>query len=107
MKGLIIYYIVSTLVYFMIGTGYVYWSVFNMVSVLGSMLVVMTALYSGVLINNKTKEWLNYAGIVTFARIIYTTACAFAPISWIYYNNKIFATIFTLWMIIRIIRSGI
>lgn len=100
----IFYYIISTLVYFLIGTGFYFWAVFNMASVLMSFTIISSLLMNKYTLKNREYAWLEFSLILSIGRSIYTTACGFAPFDWIYFNNKLFAVIFILWLIIKIIR---
>lgn len=102
MKGVVIYYIVYTIIYFAIATGNEYWAVFNMLSILLPLSYCMYLLCSEYVCRREEKLWLYFSIGVTIARCIYSTACPHAPIEWIYDMNKIFAGLITLCLIIKI-----
>lgn len=104
----ILYYIISTLIYFGIGGGSTYWSTFNMLSILVPFTYIMYNLCHRYRLKNREFAWLEFALILTIVRVIYTSVCAFAPYEWIYECNKIYFTIFTAWLIIKMVkRRGI
>lgn len=102
MYFVVLYYCISTLVYFAVGTGSLYWHLFNMLSILGTIVVFMLGAIFNKRYDAKTKGLAVYAVVLTIFRGIYSTACPHAPTDWIYFMNKIFALIFAVWLIIKI-----
>lgn len=102
MKAVVLYYCISTLVYFYFGTSSLYWHLFNMLSILGTMAYFMYAFINNFRADAGLKDWMVYAIVLTVCRAIYSTACPHAPIEWIYNMNKVFAGVFALWLTIKI-----
>lgn len=100
MNYLILYYILSTILYIAFGESHVYWFLFNMVSVL---FTVVGLLYNFGYKVNFYKPYFNIAIVMTICRIAYSFACVVAPITWVYEGNIIFSVIFSTWMLITTI----
>lgn len=100
MKTVTLLYILSTLSYFMVGDGSMYWGLINHLTLL-SMIVV--------LLNIKINKdiYTQFATHLTVGRVIYSSICAISEVTWIYAMNKVFATIFLIWLIITMIISKI
>ena len=96
MRLAIFIYIISTLIYFLIGDGSMYWALFNMLTMLGIILVLLN-------FNIQTNSLTKFATNLTIGRIIYSFSCVISPYEWIYVMNKVFATVFFAWLIIVII----
>lgn len=106
MRYAVLYYIASTLVYFWFGTGSAYWATFNMISLLAYILAVNSFYVRKRPIDKETREWMEFANIITIVRTMYTVACMFEPpVEWIYFCNRIFVIIFALWMLIKFVRT--
>lgn len=104
MTYVVIYYILSTLLYLGIGTDSSYWYLFNMVSILIPLLVFLY----GTKPNTLTfKMWVDFACYMTIGRIVCTAAASYAPYEWVTNINIVFTIIYSLWLIIHLtIRSG-
>lgn len=98
MKVVIYIYIASTLIYFLLGDGSMYWAGFNMINILAFIVAILN-------IRFKRNVWTEFATNLTIGRIIYTLSCVVAPYDWIYSMNKIYAVIFFTWAIITRIRE--
>ena len=80
----------------MIGDSSMYWGLINSLN---------TFAFIVVLLNNRLKKdiYVQFATYLTLGRIIYTSICAISGYEWIYAMNKVFATIFLIWLIVTIV----
>lgn len=93
MRQVVWIYIASTIAYFLLGNGSMYWAAFNMVTILGFIVVLLNVRF-------RRNIWTEFATNMTLGRIIYTIACTVSPNEWIYNINKIFAITFLIWAVI-------
>ena len=93
MRQVVWIYIASTIAYFLLGNGSMYWAAFNMVTILGFIVVLLNVRF-------RRNIWTEFSTNMTLGRIIYTIACTVSPNEWIYNINKIFAITFLIWAII-------
>lgn len=98
-------YVITTLIYFYFGSGSMYWAWFNMVSVLGTLLVFLGASLKRGAVSKNAKAWAEFAGAVTVVRMLYTSICVISSFTWIEEGNKIFTYIILLWITIKIARG--
>lgn len=98
MKQVIWIYIATTIAYFLLGNGSMYWAAFNMVTILGFIVVLLNVKF-------KRSIWTEFATNMTLGRIIYTISCTVSPYDWIYTINKVFAIGFLVWAIITRIKE--
>lgn len=106
MKALTIFYIVYTLIYFLVGGGSVYWGVYNMACILATITGFLYAfIQDKTRVDAHTKSWMKLAAVMTVCRAVYSTSCAIAPVEWIYDMNKAYGIIFTACLIVKIIKE--
>lgn len=84
-----------------------FWGWFNMVSLLLVLLIFMDRSLRRGAVSFQVRRWVELAGTVTIARIIYTSACVVAHPNWIYAGNKIFTYLIIAWIAIKITRGGL
>lgn len=97
-RNIIYIYIATTIAYFLLGNGSIYWSAFNMVTILAFIIALLN-------MDVKRSIWTEFATNMTLGRIVYSLACTVAPYEWIYTINKLFAITFLAWAIILRIRE--
>lgn len=78
-----------------------------MVSMLLVLLVFMDKSIKRGAVSFQAKRWVELAGTVTIARIIYTSACVVSHHAWIYAGNKVFTYLILTWIAIKIMRGGL
>lgn len=100
MNYLILYYLLSTILYVGVGQSHVYWFLFNMVSIL---FVIVGLLYNLGYRVAIYKPFLSVAIAMTICRIVYSFACVIAPYKWVQECNTLFAIIFIIWTTTTII----
>lgn len=98
------YYIISTIVYILVGDGSMFWACFNMISVMMPMVYVMHKFMSRYRLKGMEFAWMEFACVLTISRCIFTTSVLFAPNEWIYKADKYFSFIFIIWMVIKLIK---
>lgn len=84
-KAVTIFYLVSTAVYFLFGTGSMLWAGFNMVTLLYCLMFFMR----GQRVRRDIRGWLKLAEYTTAVRIFYTIICVAWPSPLIYTFNLI------------------
>lgn len=84
-----ILYLLSTAIYFMVGTGSMLWGGFNMVTILASLAYFMDRSTRQGRVSKSDCSDIRLCIYVTLFRIAYTSICIVWPHSMIYSTNKI------------------
>lgn len=96
MRIITLLYVSITIIYFLVSDGSLYWALLNSFNTLAYIVVLLSFKF-------KKDIYTQFATQLTIGRIIYTSICAISHYDWIYSMNKVFATIYLIWLIITII----